>query len=60
MKAMIRLEPTRAADIAAGFRERHARQRLRDRVRTLQHAAVSAGYLPPATLGPSEYPQTPA
>eukprot|EP00969_Alexandrium_andersonii_P369522 15475343-Alexandrium_andersonii.AAC.1 len=60
MKASIRLEPLRVADVAAGYRERHARQRHRDRARTLQHIAATAGYLPPATLGPSEYPQSPS
>eukprot|EP00969_Alexandrium_andersonii_P295016 13040156-Alexandrium_andersonii.AAC.1 len=52
MKASLRLEPMRVAAVAVGYRERRARQRRRDRVRTLQHIAVTAGYLPPATLGP--------
>eukprot|EP00969_Alexandrium_andersonii_P140195 6201757-Alexandrium_andersonii.AAC.1 len=57
VKAALRFEPLRKADILAGFRPRDAKARVRDRVRTLQHHAVEAGLLPPARLGPLEYPQ---
>eukprot|EP00969_Alexandrium_andersonii_P124218 5489082-Alexandrium_andersonii.AAC.1 len=60
MKASLRLEPRREADVAAGYKERHARQRRRGRVKTLQRVAVCAGYLPPAKLVPSECPTSPA
>eukprot|EP00969_Alexandrium_andersonii_P285402 12617414-Alexandrium_andersonii.AAC.1 len=57
--AMLKLEPTRVADVKAGYQPRRARQRLRDKVRALQHIAVCAGLFPAARLGPLEYPQAP-